>query len=89
MVTLYDIGLQKPYGDVIKEFNDVKWYPYVPLDSLCTLDWMSDQLRSADKVLCMSKYGEKKLREELGLNTECIPHGVDTELYSKNINTNK
>jgi len=82
IITLCDIGYQASYYNIIKILKDRgvwngKWMPYVPIDSLCVVDWMKTILEPADQVITMSHYGAHML-SKFNINCVTIPHGVDT-----------
>ena len=85
LITVKDIGLQAGYVPTVeklrKEGFNFKWYGYCPIDSkTVTFDWV-DVFKAMDKVIAMSEWSAKMIKEQAGIDSITIPGGVDTELF--------
>jgi glycosyltransferase involved in cell wall biosynthesis len=85
VVTLRDVGLQAGYAQSIikckQEGWKGKWYAYLPIDTGRTAhDWPAI-LKPMDKIIAMSLWGKKIIKEQMGFDSVYIPHGVDTDVF--------
>jgi glycosyltransferase involved in cell wall biosynthesis len=80
LVTAWDVGIQKEFINIIKDYPKLKWVPYTAIDSLNVPHWMPPCLLGAHKVVSMSEYGANMLNQS-GVDTVPIPLGVDTNLF--------
>lgn len=76
--TLQDIWVLKPQA--LKEYKN--WIPIVPIDHEPTPKAIFDRLKMAYRVVTYSPFGHRELKKE-GMNSEYIPHMVDTSLFKK------
>lgn len=85
IVTLRDVGIQAGYIPFIQKARQEgwtgKWYGYVPIDSN-TIAWgWDDFFKEMDIIIAMSEWGQKMIKEQTGLDSVFIPHGVDTKVF--------
>jgi len=82
VVSMCDIGHQAGFSEIMKDYINIKWMPYVPVDFLKPTPWIKQPLKGANKVLTMSEHGSKILKE-VGVEAEAIHLGVDTTKYTQ------
>jgi len=58
------------------------WLWYFPIDGHPINRLIADTLKKADVRIAMSKYGRELVRLQLNLDSEYVPHGVDTRVFS-------
>ncbi len=82
LLTLYDIGYQSGFVDIIKKAHQNgwrgRWIAYLPVDTETknVYTW-KEVLEDMDITVAMSKHGQKYLKENYGIDPYYIPHGVD------------
>jgi len=76
---LDDVCGQKKY-DKIKEYCKKTLF-YFPFDSKDVYDKSAEVISLFDIKVSMSKWGRIVLKEQTGIDSHYIPHGVDTNVY--------
>lgn len=61
--------------------NINRWIPWVPIDYDPLPKAISQNLRFANRIIAMSKFGQKALQDE-GFSSTYIPHGVDLSVFT-------
>jgi len=63
--------------------RDVKWVAYCPQDGDPPMDNWKRIYRMADKVVAMSKYGQRVFKDYYNMDVPFIWHGVDSSTFTK------
>lgn len=63
-------------------YNDMNWVSWAPIDSEPVMPATVENLRAAQWILAMSKFGEGQLKEAGFKNVLYVPHGIDTGLFT-------
>ena len=77
VISLFDVWPQNP-SDLAQMTN--RWIPWTPIDYDPVPKAITQNLRFANRIISMSKFGEKQLKEN-GYSSTYIPHGVDTKIF--------
>lgn len=76
VITLQDIWPLNP-----QDLSQVpNWIPWAPIDYNPVPRPITNNLRFANRIISMSRFGEKTL-QDAGFTTTYIPHGVDTKIF--------
>lgn len=76
VIGLFDIWVQNP-----QDLSGIKRFiPWVPVDYDPPSKGILGNLRFANRIIAMSKFGQQKLREA-GFMSTYIPHHVDTKIF--------
>jgi len=57
------------------------WLWYFPIDGHPINRIIGNVLQRVDVRIAMSKYGRELVKRQMGLDSEYVPHGVDTKMY--------
>jgi len=58
------------------------WMLYYPLDGDPINSMIESVLMAVDVPIAMSKYGQKLTKEQLKIDAEYVPHGINTSIFS-------
>lgn len=76
VITLQDVWPLNP-----QDLQQVpNWVPWTPIDYEPVPKAISNNLRFANRIISMSKFGETALKEA-GFSSTYIPHGVNTKIF--------
>ncbi|MHB9161550.1 MAG: glycosyltransferase family 4 protein [Nitrosotalea sp.] len=76
VISLFDIWPQNP-----TDLTQIgRWIPWTPIDYDPIPPALIQNLRFANRIISMSKFGEKGLRDK-GYASTYIPHHVDTDIF--------
>ena len=76
IITLQDVWPLNPM-DLQQVPN---WIPWTPIDYDPAPKAITNNLRFANRIISMSKFGQKALQDQ-GFASTLIPHGVDTKIF--------
>lgn len=76
VISLLDIWAQNP----VDLRNVGRWIPWTPVDYDPMPDTFSQNLRFANRIIAMSRFGQKQLQDK-GFASTYIPHHVNTNIF--------
>lgn len=81
LITIFDVWIFRELPRLIQQ-NNIPWIPYVPIDGDDMNPYYLEVLKSAFKIIPMSKHSENCLKKYFPEKTlPFIPPGINTEIY--------
>lgn len=77
IIGLFDLWIQNPQD---LQQIPARFIPWVPIDYDPVPKSILSNLRFANRIISMSKFGQKQLQNS-GFSSTFIPHGVDTDIF--------
>ena len=76
VIGLFDLWIQNPTD--LQQIG--RFIPWLPIDYDPVLQMILNNVRLANRIIAMSKFGQTQLKEH-GISSTYIPHHVDTDIF--------